>query len=147
MDILGGTALKNKSNGFSLIELLTVVAIVGILALIALPNYQSSVLKSHRSSAINGILDLASREARYYTTNNSYSSSMLTLGYSADPMIVTDANNYYYNLSVASVTATGFTLQAAPVGKQVNDTCGTFTYTDLGVKGISSGTVSDCWKQ
>lgn len=139
--------MNNKTNGFSLIELLAVVAIVSILALLALPNYQSSVLKSHRSSAINGILDLASREARYYTTNNNYSSSMLALGYSSDPMPVTDANNYYYNLSVTLPSLTSFTLQAVPVGNQVNDTCGTYTYTDLGIKGVSKGTISDCWKQ
>ena len=143
-----------KAQGFTLVELMVVVAIVGILATVALPAYQSYVLKSHRTAAINAILDLASREARYYTTNNAYTGSLVTLGYSADPMPVTSGSSTtYYNLSVASVTAAtttvpaAFSLQVAPTGNQVNDTCGTYTYTDLGQKGISSGTLSDCWKQ
>jgi type IV pilus assembly protein PilE len=140
--------VKNFSKGFTLVELMIVVAIVAILAAIALPSYQAYVLRSHRTSAVNAVMDLASREARYYTTNNSYTNSLITLGYAADPTLVTDANNNYYNLSVnPASTATTFTLQAVPQGAQVNDTCGTFTYTDLGVKGVSAGTVADCWKQ
>lgn len=134
-------------KGFSLIELMIVVAIVAILAAIALPSYQSYVLKSHRTTAVNALMDLASREARYYTTNNVYTNSLVTLGYAADPTPVSDANNYYYDLSITAANATSFSLQAAPTGNQANDTCGTFTYTDLGVKGVGAGTVSDCWKQ
>jgi len=145
---MGAIAL-NESKGFSLIELIMAVAVVGILARIAYPSYVTYVLKSHRSEAINGLLELASREVRYYTTKNTYQTSMLQLGYSADPYPVASAtsSSHYYDVSVASVSATGFTLKAVPVGNQVNDTCGTYTYTDLGVKGIGSGTVSDCWKQ
>ena len=65
------------SRGFTLVELMIVVAIIGILAAIAMPAYNSYVLTAHRAAAINGILDLASREARYFTTNNSYSASMV----------------------------------------------------------------------
>ena len=140
--------VMNKSRGFTLIELMIVVAVIGILAAVALPSYTRYVLKSHRSSAITAVLDLASREARYYTTNNTYSSDLTLLGYSATPSVpVTDSSNHYYDLSVTAASSTGFTVSAAPAGNQVNDTCGTFSYTDLGVKSISSGTLSDCWKQ
>ena len=137
----------NKMKGFTLIELMIVVAIVAILAAIAIPSYQSYVLRSHRTIAVNALMDLASREARYYTTNNTYVASMLTLGYAADPMPVPTAANPYYNIAVSAANATSFTLTATPTGSQANDTCGNFTYTDLGVKGVSAGTVSDCWKQ
>ena len=141
------------SRGFTLVELMIVVAIIGILAAIAMPAYNSYVLTAHRAAAINGILDLASREARYFTTNNSYSASMAALGYSADPMPLTSgASATYYNLSVVAPTvstpiASTFTLKAVPTGNQANDTCGTFTLDHLGVKGVSSGSVGDCWRQ
>ncbi len=125
-----------------------VVAVIGILAAVALPSYRQYVLKSHRSSAITAVLDLASREARYYTTNNTYTSDLTLLGYSATPSVpITDSSNHYYDLSVTAASNTAFTVGAAPSGNQANDTCGTFSYNDLGVKSISSGTLSDCWKQ
>lgn len=143
----------SKSKGFTLIELMIVVAIVGILTAVALPAYQSFILRSHRSEAINGLLDVASRQARYYTTNNSYTNSMVTLGYGADPQPVASASNLYFNISIASVTAAtatapaSFTLQAVPQGTQANDSCGTYGYNDLGRKTVTSGTVSSCWGQ
>ena len=137
----------NRARGFSLIELLVVMAVIALLAAVALPSYTRYVLRSHRSSAITAVLDLASRQARYYTTNNTYTTSLTALGYPSDPMPVTDTSNRYYDLSVSAASATGFTVQAAPVGNQQSDTCGTYSYTDLGVKSISSGTLGDCWKQ
>lgn len=137
----------NRARGFSLIELLVVLAVIGLLAAVALPSYTRYVLRSHRSSAITAVLDLASRQARYYTTNNTYTTSLTALGYPSDPMPLTDSSNHYYDLSVASASATAFTVSAVPFGNQVNDTCGTYSYTDLGVKSINSGTLADCWKQ
>src|SRR5665647_1348196 len=122
-----------------------VVAVIGILAAVALPSYTQYVLKSHRSSAITGVLDVASREARYYTTNNTYTNSLTALGYASDPMPLIDSSNHYYDLSVTAANSTSFTVNAAPTGNQMNDTCGIFNYTDLGVKNVSSGTLRECW--
>lgn len=150
-----------KSKGFTLIELMIVVVIVGVLAAVAIPSYRSFTLKSHRTDAINGLLDAASRQARYYTTYNSYATTMSggasNLGYAADPNPVPSNTNKYYNVSIVagSVTAATasapakFTLQAQPQGTQANDTtCGTFTIDDLGKKSAGDGSaavIASCW--
>jgi type IV pilus assembly protein PilE len=139
----------NRSKGFTLIELLLVVAIIGILAAVAIPSYSKYVVKAHRTSAINGLLELASRQARYYTTNNKYATNMTVLGYASNPMPLDSAGSRYFDLSVESVTANGFVLKAVPYDKQTTDSCGTFKYTDLGVRSVTgtSATVKECWKQ
>jgi len=131
-------------HGFTLIELMIAVAIVGILAAIAIPSYTSYVQKARRTSAKTALLDLASREAKYYSTNNAYTNSMTNLGYaSAGPIAVPDATSNYYNLSVAFFSGTtGFIGTAARAGSQATDTCGSFTLDYLGVKGAGA---TNCW--
>ena len=145
-----------KHHGFTLIELMIAVAIVGILVSVALPSYNRYVLRSHRVDAINGLLDAASRQARYYTMNNSYTNAMNALGYpvdSAGNYQVPSSTTTYYNVTVqsktdaTSTTPATFTVQAVPSGTQASDACGTFTLTDLGVRGVSASTVASCWGQ
>ncbi len=139
----------NRMRGVTLVELMIVVAIIGMLAAIAIPSYNSYILKSHRSAAITALLDLASRQARFYTIRNVYSTSMTELGYTTDPMPVGSAAAPTYQLSVTSADGAAFVVQAAPAGKQTADTCGTYQYSHLGIKTIigGTGTVKECWKQ
>ena len=66
--------------GFTLIELMITVAIIGILSAIAYPSYESYVRKSRRVDAKNALLDLASRQERYFSVNNKYSTTAADLG-------------------------------------------------------------------
>jgi len=135
---------KYRHLGFTLIELLITVLIVAILAAVAYPSYMDSVQKSRRTTARNALLDLASREAKFYSTNNTFTSSMNTdLGYaSAGPIAVPDATSHYYDLTITASSATGFTAQAAPVGPQATDGCGTYTIDNLNSKVAAQ---SNCW--
>lgn len=148
-----GAATKHRTGrrlaGFTLIELMIVVAIVAILAAIAVPMYQKQILKSHRAAAKSALLDLAGREERYFATNNAYTTSLTILGYAATTtLVVPDSNPGYYSVSVTSVgtAPAAFTAQAVPQNSQTSDECGTYQITDLGVQ-TATGTPSSgsCW--
>ena len=141
--------MKNKKinktqQGFTLIELMVTVAIVGILASIAMPSYQAYVQKSRRTSATSALLDLASREAQYYSTNNVYTATMTTLGYASNSVATPSSTSNYYTLTLAQTTTGNFTGTATPVtgSSQASDSCGTYTITNFGVK---TPTTSGCW--
>lgn len=137
---------QKKSQGFTLIELMITVAIIGILAAIAYPSYTESVRKAKRKDAVFALTDIANRLERYYTENNKYTGATITnLGLSSS--ITPDG---LYTLSVPSLTATTFTVTATPVstGPQAQDSkCGSLSITSTGSK-TATGTLGNvnCWK-
>jgi len=151
-----GTPRRWAYAGFSLIELMIVVAIAGILIAIALPSYQSQIRKSRRTDAKTALLDLAGREERYFSTNSSYSSVGTDLGLATAGFPQTIGDGYYQvnTPTVTTGTATtvwAFSLTAAPIGAQTKDTsCASFTVTSAGAQtSLNSGgadSSSTCWK-
>ena len=133
------------SRGFTLIEVMIVVAVVAILAAIALPSYQDSVRKSRRGQAKADLLELVQMLERAYSTDRTYARySTLASPLNQSPR----DGDARYTISIEDVTATTYTLTATPQGGQVNDSrCGTLTINQLGAKTISSttGTVAECW--
>lgn len=132
-----------RTSGFTLIELLIVMVIASILAMIAVPSYQQSVIKSRRAEARVVINDTAQRLERCYTQFGAYD---------ADDCAIDDAEEIesqggFYTLTVAIPDAATYTLTAAPEGPQVDDArCGTLSLTNSGVR-TRSGTddLERCW--
>lgn len=136
----------HKLQGFTLIEIMIVVAIVAILASIAYPSYQEQVRKSRRTEGQALLLELASKQERFYTENNTYTTNLVDdLGYATDPAIT---ENEWYQVNVTAADASGFTIQAVPQTAQASDLrCGTLTIDAFGVKGEGGTATSwqDCW--
>ena len=136
---------KNDQRGFTLIELMVVVAIVGILLIVALPSYQSFIIKSHRTDAYNTLADIALRQQHYVVDSRTYGTvAQLGLDTTGCGANAASADGYYcVSIVVAGQT---YTLTAIPQGAQTGDThCANLTLTETGVKGSSTG-ATDCWK-
>ena len=140
-------------SGFTLIELMITVAIVGILAAIAYPSYQEQVRHSRRSDCAGKLIELTSVLERRFTLNGSYNTPAPNLGFAAGDIFPdqcpVDGGTPTYTLSFFVLAANNFTVQAAPTGAQASDKCGTLRLTNTGQKsivGANSGlTVADCW--
>lgn len=134
----------NVEKGFTLIELMIVVAIIGILAAIAYPSYQSHVEKTRRNLAEADLLELAQWMERRYATGFDYRASgggSPTLPFSTSPRNTSEPTAYNINFAGA-VTRNGFVLRAQPTSLQSGDRCGTLTVNEQGVEGADD---NDCW--
>lgn len=140
----------NSGAGFTLVELMVVVAIVAILAAIALPAYSRYVVKTRRAAATACLSEYANYMERYYTTNLRYdqdasstANAIPTLDCSTPQQT---GNNYQYTTTVLAANA--FTFQAKPIGGQAtSDTqCATLTIDQAGKRTDSgTGSLSECW--
>lgn len=131
-----------KTNlGFTLIELMIAVVVAGILAAVAIPSYQNHVRKGRRAAAQAYLMDLAQKQQQYFVDSRAYASGAAALGYASTPSDV--APHYTVTITVDGGPPPGFSLQAAPIGSQTSDSCGTLTLTSTGAKVSSSG--SNCW--
>lgn len=129
-----------KLRGFTLIEIMITVAIVAILAAIAYPSYQEYVRKSRRTQAGVDMMETVQRLERYYSARNTY------VGFTPTTISSPASGTAFYTLSVEDLSATAFTISAAPQSVQANDRCGTLTINQAGTKGQASGmTNADCW--
>lgn len=146
--------VRHTDEGFTLIELMIVVAIVAISAAIAYPSYQESVARGRRAEAKAVLLECAYWIERQYTMSGAYNKKDdgTALTSAALPYIEApkDGTAKYYDIAFVSLpTATEFALRATPKNAMVNDKCGVFTLNQAGarsLKGNAPGTdVASCW--
>ena len=136
----------NNGNvfGFTLIELMIVVAIIGILTAIAYPAYTSYVLRGNRSEGRAALMDAAARLERFYSDNNQY--ALADNSFPADANVDTSTETGKYNLTLASLSPyQAFTVVATPTFTDTE--CNVLQYSSTGQKTISgvTGNANTCW--
>ncbi|WP_135607089.1 type IV pilin protein [Solemya velesiana gill symbiont] len=148
-------------SGITLIELVIVVAIIGVLAGVGYPLYAEQVRKARRADAQGALYGFANAMEQHAATNpaTGYAGAANGGGNTGAPDASVfpdeaplDAVDKYYDLTISAVTMDGvygtdFTLQAAPKGKMAGDACGNLTLTSAGVRGRSGGEgMNKCWR-
>lgn len=152
--------MRRKNKGFSLIELMIVVAIIAILAAVAYPGYQDSVRRARRAEAKAFMVEAAQFMERLYTTNSSCydnpcgsnTAPALPVELRTVPRNESTASKQYYRITLGGVTRTTYTLTATPQNDQLHDQCLTLTLNQAGTrtaagKPATDSTTQECWKR
>jgi len=135
------------SKGFTMIELVVAILIVGILTAVAVSSYQDYTLRAQRGDAKAVLLEVAGWMERNYKTTGLYNVNPAGAAIAAPPITQSPRDGTArYAVSFSVIAAQSFTTQAVPAGADAE--CGTLTLNNLGVQTVSgTGTVADCWQR
>ena len=138
-----------SERGFTLLEVMIVVAILAILTAIAVPSYQESIRRGHRSEARAALLQAAQFMERVRTERNSYAPGTVIPALPGSLAQLPVGGVARYTLSVTAATATTYTVVATPAGVMSGDVCGGLSVDQTGLRTFSggSGTMSLCWER
>lgn len=142
------------NKGFTLIELVITMAIIGILASLAYPSYLDYVTRARRHDGQTALLELANQMEHYYANNNTYQTATIATGNRTDIRKTNTSPEGWYMLEITQQSDTNYALQAIAIKAQaMNDPfCSNLTFTSLGEKGPAhnqeetpKGKLSRCW--
>ena len=138
--------IPNRSQGFSLIELMIAVVIVGILAAVAIPMYSDYVTRSRRADGQATLMQVAQELERCYTQFSKYNDNSCSVVNSGVVSETSDQGFYGISASGGNLTESTFTLTATPQNEQADDTdCTALTLTHLGEESATGGDPGSCW--
>lgn len=130
-------------------EVMIVVAIIGILLAVALPSYQDSLIKGRRSDGMSALLDATNRQERHMLDRSTYSADMTDLGFAANPYVSPEG---HYSVAAAAcgtgTIANCYVLTATPLSSspQSRDTkCTALILDSFGAKTATGTTPTECW--
>ena len=145
--------IMHKHKGFTLVELLIVVVIVGILATIGIPSYRDYVRRANRSAAKSVLLQNVQFMERSRTSSNSYALKADGGAMNVNALPATQAptdGDKKYDIQLNNLTVGTYTLVAVPVvgGSMADDPCGQLSINELGVRAVSGAEdVNTCWNR
>jgi type IV pilus assembly protein PilE len=134
------TVIRGRQSGFTLVELMVVIVIVGVLMAVALPGFQKQVIRGHRAAAQAEMLEIGNREQQFLLANRAYAdkATLEANGYA----LPTDVGSRYgYTVTVGLATIPTFNITFTPTGRQASD--GALKLDHLGNK--ERGTDTDSW--
>jgi len=136
--------IPNRSQGFSLIELLIAVTIIGILAAIAIPMYSDYVTRSRRADGQATLMQVAQELERCYTQFSKYNDNSCSV---VNGGVISETSDQgFYVVTANKLDESAFTLTATPQNEQADDTdCGNLTLTHLGVQSATGPDKESCW--
>ena len=136
--------IPNRSQGFSLIELMIAVVIVGILAAIAIPMYSDYVTRSRRADGQATLMQVAQELERCYTQFSKYNDNSCSVVNGG--MVSETSDQGFYVVAANKLDESAFTLTATPQNEQADDTdCTTLKLTYLGGQGATGTDTDSCW--
>lgn len=141
-----------NQRGFTLIEMMMVIAIIGIISAIAYPGYQAYALKTGRADGKAKMLEILQAQERFYSQNQTYTLNLgaggLGYGFAANAPVTSDERRYTITAAACGAgIASCVTLTATRAGTQINDNqCGNLTLDSQGIRGESGSlSIQDCW--